>query len=439
MASNFPPKKNVAFTWYFFMKKTDGTIILNPGTLASAVHVDGNVTEITNSTLAVVDTGTGLCSIVLAQTTMNGDQIDGRITCADAGMVAYTFKLLTTANTQDEIVAGTVKSKVDVDTIKTQTVTCAAAVTVLASVGAPAAPGAATGLTTVAAGGVKQQQTVDLTAGQSIACSDKTGFSLSATGADLILKTATFVVAIRDAINEFATYGLTALNTLLVTTGIKAATIPAATLVANQHVIVDSGTVTTLSNLPAVTNDWLTGAGVKADAVTKIQTGLATPTNITAGTITTVTNLTNAPTVGDLTAAMKLSVNAEADTAISDAGIPAATKTAIEVAGSHLTLILEDTGTTIPGTITTMQGNVTTIMADTDLLDDVAGGLADIHTDVGTAITQATEANAHAHAIDLQTAKLVFTVANELDANIQSVNDTALTGNGSALTPWGPV
>jgi hypothetical protein len=39
--------------------------------------------------------------------------------------------------------------------------------------------------------------------------------------------------------------------------------------------------------------------------------GPATPTNITAGTITTVTNLTNAPTAGDLTATMKASMNAE--------------------------------------------------------------------------------------------------------------------------------
>lgn len=54
-------------------------------------------------------------------------------------------------------------------------------------------------------------------------------------------------------------------------------------------------TVTNLTNLPAVTNDWLTAAGVKADAVTKIQNGLATPTNITAGTITTATNVTNLP------------------------------------------------------------------------------------------------------------------------------------------------
>jgi len=49
-------------------------------------------------------------------------------------------------------------------------------------------------------------------------------------------------------------------------------------------------------------------------------TAPATATNITAGTITTVTNLTNAPTVGDLTATMKASVNTEADTALSDYG-----------------------------------------------------------------------------------------------------------------------
>ena len=58
-------------------------------------------------------------------------------------------------------------------------------------------------------------------------------------------------------------------------------------------VVVASGTITTLSNLPAIPADWITAAGVKADAVTKIQNGLATPTNITAGTITTVTTVTN--------------------------------------------------------------------------------------------------------------------------------------------------
>lgn len=87
-------------------------------------------------------------------------------------------------------------------------------------------------------------------------------------------------------------------------------------LAANQHVIVDSGTVTTLTNLPAITTDWLSAAGVSAAAVTKIQSGLATPTNISAGTITNVTNLTNAATVGDITTAMKTSIQAAADAAI---------------------------------------------------------------------------------------------------------------------------
>ena len=114
MASNWPPKKNVAFTMYFFVYKNDGTIIANPTLTGSNVHVDGNVTEVTNSTLANVDATTGLCSIVLAQATMNGDQIDGTITSSSTGAVVYTFKLLTTANTQDELgtTLGTVNTSV---------------------------------------------------------------------------------------------------------------------------------------------------------------------------------------------------------------------------------------------------------------------------------------------------------------------------------------
>ena len=94
---------------------------------------------------------------------------------------------------------------------------------------------------------------------------------------------------------------------------------------------ITAGTMTTttnLTNLPSVPTDWLTAAGVSAGAVTKVQTGLATPTNITAATgvvlspvthtgatiptVTTVgttTNLTNAPTSGDFTATMKTSLN----------------------------------------------------------------------------------------------------------------------------------
>jgi hypothetical protein len=48
-------------------------------------------------------------------------------------------------------------------------------------------------------------------------------------------------------------------------------------------------TVTTLSNLPAVPTDWLTAAGVKADAVTKIQSGLA----LASGVVLTSAGLDN--------------------------------------------------------------------------------------------------------------------------------------------------
>jgi len=82
---------------------------------------------------------------------------------------------------------------------------------------------------------------------------------------------------------------ITATIATIATAGIVASE-QADTAILSDGVVVNSGTVTTLTNLPAVTTDWLTADGVKADAVTKIQNGLATPTNITAGTIATVTN-----------------------------------------------------------------------------------------------------------------------------------------------------
>jgi hypothetical protein len=42
-----------------------------------------------------------------------------------------------------------------------------------------------------------------------------------------------------------------------------------------------------------------------------------------------------------------------------------------------------------------------------------------------------------AAAIKVQTDKFVFTVANEVNANVQSINDAALVGDGDG-TPWGP-
>ena len=70
-----------------------------------------------------------------------------------------------------------------------------------------------------------------------------------------------------------------------------------------------SGSVGSVSS--SVNVGQLAGQTVTAAAGVTFPSSVASPTNITAGTITTVTNLTNAPTAGDLTATMKASVNAE--------------------------------------------------------------------------------------------------------------------------------
>lgn len=67
--------------------------------------------------------------------------------------------------------------------------------------------------------------------------------------------------------------------------------------------------------LPAVNGTQLAGQTVTAAAGVTFPSSVASPTNITAGTITTVTNLTNAPTAGDLTATMKTSVTTAATAA----------------------------------------------------------------------------------------------------------------------------
>jgi hypothetical protein len=60
--------------------------------------------------------------------------------------------------------------------------------------------------------------------------------------------------------------------------------------------------------IPAVNTTQFAGQTVTAAAGVTLPSSVASPTNITAGTITTVTNLTNAATAGDFTATMKTSI-----------------------------------------------------------------------------------------------------------------------------------
>ena len=72
--------------------------------------------------------------------------------------------------------------------------------------------------------------------------------------------------------------------------------------------VVFAGSPASTSLIPAVNATQFAGQTITAAAGVTLPSSVASPTNITAGTITTVTNLTNAPTAGDLTATMKTSV-----------------------------------------------------------------------------------------------------------------------------------
>lgn len=122
--------------------------------------------------------------------------------------------------------------KVDINTIKTQTVTCGAGVTVRADVGAAAAPGAANGM---------------LIGGSNAAT---TFASLSITGqldaGNILVDTTTVFTGVITATAANDIHGVE-------TTGGTITTV---------------GTTTNLTNLPSIPGNWITAAGINAGAIT---------------------------------------------------------------------------------------------------------------------------------------------------------------------------
>jgi len=127
------------------------------------------------------------------------------------------------------------------------------------------------------------------------------------------------------------------------------------------------------------------GQTISAGAGVTMPATVASTTNITAGTITTVTNLTNAPTAGDFTATMKTSIGTA-------------------VAASAVASVTGNVGGNVTGTV----GTVNAIANNAITANAIAAG----------ALTAAK-------------------VATTLPVNIKAVNDVTLNGNGAG-TPWGP-
>lgn len=117
MASQYPPKKNTAFTLYFTLRKADGTIIANPGTITKKVSIDGGAFADIAANVTEINTTYGLCSLVIAAGEMNGDAVSLYIIDDTADCVPITLTIHTTANTQDEIGADVAAVHVHVGTI----------------------------------------------------------------------------------------------------------------------------------------------------------------------------------------------------------------------------------------------------------------------------------------------------------------------------------
>jgi len=118
-------------------------------------------------------------------------------------------------------------------------------------------------------------------------------------------------------------------------------------------------------------------------------------------------------------------INTEVDTAISDAAL--ATAAALATVDANVDAILVDTGTTIPAQISGLnnlsaaQVNAECDTAISDASLATAANLATVDTVVD--------------AIKAKTDSLTFTKANEVDSNVQSINGVTITGDGSG-TPF---
>jgi hypothetical protein len=352
MACQWPPKKGAAFTLYFTLYKNDGTVIVNPGTLTRAVSIDGAAVDTTPANAVTEeDTTYGQLSWVLSTDEMNGDAI--WVYCRDdtSGCVPFTCTLYTAANTQDEL--GTSIASILADTGTDGVVLANDCITAAK----------------IADNAIAAEHIAD---DAIVAANIATGaFTADAFAADALVA-ATFAT---DCITDDAIATGAIASTAFAAGAINAAAvadgaIDAATFAAGA---IDAA---------AIADNAIDAGAIAADAITAAK--------IAAGAID---NATFAADVGSTAYATNV-IALAADKAITNAAL--ATAAALDTVDNYLdtelaaitaAVITNAAGTDIAADIIALKTVADTIQADTDLLDDAAGGIADIHTDLGTLAT----------------------------------------------------
>ena len=168
---------------------------------------------------------------------------------------------------------------------------------------------------------------------------------------------------------------------------------------------------------PDVNTKLAGGQTVSAAGTVTLPGTVASTTNITAGTITTVTNLTNAPTAGDLTATMKTSVTTAAT---------AATPTAAAVTGA-VGSVTGNVGGNVVGTVASVVGAVGSVIGAVGSVTGNVGGVVGVTFPavVGDALI-ANQSTINSNVLSVQTSVDDLPTNAELATSQASADDATL-------------
>jgi len=164
-----------------------------------------------------------------------------------------------------------------------------------------------------------------------------------------------------------------------------------------------------------------------AQYVPDFTAALATPTNITAGVITTVTNLTNAPTSGDLTATMKTSVTTAAT---------ASTPVAASVTGA-VGSVTGHVGGNVVGTVASVVGAVGSVTGDTPQTQDHTAAIAALQVTASAIPTTAMRGTDNASLASVIGAAVGVSISADIAAvqtTASAIPTTAMRGTDNAAT-----
>lgn len=190
---------------------------------------------------------------------------------------------------------------------------------------------------------------------------------------------------------------------------------------------ITAGTITTTTNVTTVNGlaaNVITAASIAADAITDAKVAADV----------TIASVTGA--VGSVTAGVTVTTNNDkTGYGLSSAAVQAiwdALTSALTTVGSIGKKLADWTiGTAQTGDSFARLGAPAGASVSADIAA-VKAETAEILTDTGTTL------DTKINAIKTKTDSLTFTVAGQVDSNVQYVNDAEVTGNGQPSTEWGP-